>query len=37
MSANKKRYIFTCQGKRYSVFASSPKEAGLRIAARHTR
>lgn len=34
MPSNKKRYTFTYQGKRYSVFASSAKEAGLRIAER---
>ena len=34
MPSKKKRFTFTFNGKRYSVFASSPKEAGLRIAER---
>jgi hypothetical protein len=34
MPSKKKRYAFTFNGKRYSVFASSAKEAGLRIAER---
>lgn len=34
MPSKKKRYTFTYNGKRYSVFASSAKEAGLKIAER---
>jgi hypothetical protein len=34
MPSKKKRYTFTFNGKRYNVFASSAKEAGLRIAER---